>query len=139
MDVHQSVPKLKEELVDQYKEIVKNRKMSKIGMNQAETMNISAISNTNSNNMSSLNVTIVLKCFNINPEVYRPDIYRMVNNNSSKTDRSSRSSDLSSGSQISYPAVCQSPILGPAIQEDLGQKQTPNLHKNVLFSFEGRK
>ena len=33
MDVHQSVPKLKEELVDQYKEIVKNRKMSKIGIN----------------------------------------------------------------------------------------------------------
>lgn len=35
-------------------------------------MNVSRISNITSHNISSLNVTIVLKNFNVNAEVYKP-------------------------------------------------------------------
>ena len=130
--------RIKESMMEQFKEIVIIRKMSKIVTTQPDTMNLSGISHTTSHNLSSLNVTIVLKCFNVNPEVYRPDIYRMVTSQS-KTDRSSRSSDLISTSQINYASVCQTPFLSPCIEEEEMLTKPAQNTKNLLFSFEGRK
>lgn len=71
-------------------------------------MNLSGISNLTSQNISGLNITILLKNFNPNVEVYKPELYRMVCCAIKSELSSPRPSDLGSqtnphpGSQSCY-------------------------------------
>lgn len=110
-----------EELLEQYRLGTRNRRASKMGVADADTINASRLSNPGSH-LSS-------KYGNSNSEVYKPDIYRMVEG----PVRSARSSDLLSVSAVSENT--QQAGQGSNIEGKGQERQS----KNVLFSFEAKK
>jgi chemotaxis protein CheY-P-specific phosphatase CheC len=76
--------------MEEYQQIVSRARSEGIGRGSKiyfggdpDTMNISAISNI-SNNLSSLSTTVLNKGFNVNIDVYKPDVYRLITQSTSK-------------------------------------------------------